>query len=258
MRVLSHPYLDHPGVEHGFFTRKGGVSEDVYASLNVGAGSKDRPENIAENRRRVAAHMGTEPTHLLSLYQAHSTEVIIVDRPFAGRPKADGLVTRTPGLALSTLAADCGPVLFCEPRAGVIGACHAGWRGSFSGIIDSTIDAMESIGARREDTYGVLGPSISQANYEVGHDYRNSLMALDESCDRFFRPGPEKEDGSRKPHFDLKGFILYRLRTAGLGHVNMLPNCTYGEPDLFFSYRYNIHQGVNDYGRNISAIMLTK
>jgi len=249
----THSLLEHGGVTHGFFGRQGGVSSGIYHSLNVGNGSQDAPANISQNRSRVAKALGTTEPNLLSLHQIHSTDVLIVDGPFSGaRPEADGMVTKTPYLALSALAADCGPVLFCDPVARIIGACHAGWRGALAGITDETVKAMEAIGASRENIHAVLGPCISQDSYEVGHDYRDGFVAENEAYDRFFRLGPND-----KPHFDLKRFILARLRSAGLAQIDVLPNCTYTQSEDYFSYRYNTHQGTGDYGRNISAIMLT-
>ena len=248
----THDLLKHDVITYGFFGRQGGVSIGQYKSLNVGAGSQDALENITENRRRVAAELGTSESRLLSLSQIHSTEVLIVDAPFSSvPPKADGLVTKTPGLAISALAADCGPVLFCDPNASVIGACHAGWRGALSGVTTETLRAMESLGAKRENIHAVLGPCISQDSYEVGHDYRDTFVAENESHDRFFRLGP-----NQKPHFDLKRFILAKLRKDGLTHIDALPDCTYAQPEDYFSYRYNTHKEIGDYGRNISAIML--
>ena len=248
----THDLLSHEGVTHGFFGRKGGVSKGQYESLNVGKGSQDSTENITENRARVAKALGTSEPKLLSLSQIHSTEVLIVDAPFtATSPKADGLVTKTPGLAISALAADCGPVLFSDPQAQIIGACHAGWRGALSGVTTETIRAMESLGASRKNIHAVLGPCISQASYEVGHDYRDTFVAENEAHDRFFKLGP-----NRKPHFDLKRFILAKLRKDGLTHIDALPDCTYAQPEDYFSYRYNTHHNLGDYGRNISAIML--
>lgn len=252
MQFKTHDLLTSPGVSHGFFSRKGGVSDGTYASLNVGRGSGDDPANVAENRERVAQAIGTNADHLLGLWQCHSRDVLILDAPLGDtRPKADGLVTKTRGLALSALAADCGPLLFSDPKAEVIGACHAGWRGALSGITDATIDAMESLGAKRERIRAVLGPCISQDNYEVGSEFRDTFVAEDETYDRFFKLG-----AGGKPNFDLKRFILMRLRRAGLSYIDALPDCTYGLPEDYFSYRYNTHNGVSDYGRNISAIML--
>ena len=248
----THELLTHDGIAHGFFGREGGVSEGQYASLNVGQGSQDQSENITENRSRVTTALGTTEDKLLSLSQIHSTEVLIVDAPFNGTlPKADGLVTKTPNLAISALAADCGPVLFCDPEARIIGTCHAGWRGALAGITTDTIRAMESLGAQRENICAVLGPCISQDSYEVGHDYRDSFVAENEAHDRFFRLGP-----NQKPHFDLKRFILAKIRKDGVMQIDALPDCTYAQPEAYFSYRYNTHKGIGEYGRNISGIML--
>ncbi len=248
----THKLLQHDGIAHGFFGRQGGVSKGQYESLNLGQGSQDSADNVTENRARVAKALGTSEPKLLSLSQIHSTEVLIVDAPFTGTPpKADGLVTKTPGLAISALAADCGPVLFCDPQAQIIGACHAGWRGALAGVTTETIRAMESLGASRKSIHAVLGPCISQDSYEVGHDYRDTFVAENEAYDRFFKLGP-----NRKPHFDLKRFILAKLRKDGLTHMDALPDCTYAQPEAYFSYRYNTHHNLGDYGRNISAIML--
>jgi len=247
--------LDLPGITHGFFGRQGGVSSGTFDSLNAGLGSDDDPENVMENRKRISGALGTSNANLLSLWQIHSRDVMIVDGPYdvSKRPKADGLVTKTPGLALSALSADCGPVLLADPNAKVIGACHAGWRGALSGITDETINAMEAIGANRDNIRAVLGPCISQPNYEVGPEYRDIFVAENEAHDRFFKHGP-----NQRPHFDLKAFILAKLRNAGIASAESLPDCTYGEPHTYFSYRYNTHQGVSDYGRNISAICLSE
>ena len=251
----THELLTLQGVTHGFFGRRGGVSNGQYSSLNVGRGSDDDPQNVSENRRRVAAALGTSRDNLLSLYQIHSHDVMIVDSgwDYDHRPKADGLVTQHPGLAISALAADCGPVLFCDPNARVIGACHAGWRGAVAGVTDSTVDAMESCGAQRENIRAVLGPCISAPNYEVGQGFKDTVLEQDakaESC--FHTP----KDGV--PHFDLKAYILMRLAKAGLQHAAALPDCTYAAPDAYYSYRYNTHHKVSDYGRQISAICLTE
>ncbi|NNE57282.1 MAG: peptidoglycan editing factor PgeF [Hellea sp.] len=253
----THDLLDHSSVSHGFFGREGGISTEQYASLNAGEGSHDNPENVVENRTRIASAIGTSSKRLLSNHQVHSAKVVIVDRPWDGeKPHADGLVTKTKGLALSALGADCGPVLFHDPDAAIIGACHAGWGGALKGITSATIKAMESLGATRGNIRAVLGPCISQANYEVGHDFKDMFAAERESYDRFFKLGPPKKDGQRKPHFDLKRFILARLRDDGITRIDALLDCTYGQPEDYFSYRYNSHNEIIDYGRNISAIML--
>jgi len=259
----THDLLKSDGIHHGFFGREGGVSENQYESLNVGAGSKDLQDNVKANRALVAGALGTSERCLLSLSQVHSADVLIIDAPFekplSGElPKADGFVTKTPGLAISALSADCGPVLFHDPNAGVIGACHAGWRGALSGVTTSTIRAMETIGASRGNIRAVLGPCISQDNYEVGHDFRDSFVAEDESYDRFFRLGSRLNSKSDKPHFDLKRFILAQLRKEDVERIDHFSDCTYGQPEEYFSHRYNTHKGVADYGRNISAIILTE
>ncbi len=253
----THDLIEHHTLSHGFFGRKGGLSTGVYDSLNAGYGSADKVENITENRKRIARAIGCSPPHLLSLWQHHSTDVVIVDAPFKDmRPKADGLVTQTPGIALSALAADCGPVLLHDPESGTIGACHAGWRGALDGITESTIEAMERSGAKRENIRAVLGPCISQISYEVGPEFKSRFILKDKNTERFFRPGPAKANGERRAHFDLKGFILARLAQSGLIHISALTDCTYANPHTYYSYRYNTHHGLNDYGRNISTIML--
>ncbi len=273
---MSAPYKTHKslitqGINHGFFGREGGVSKGQYSSLNAGQGSADDPQDVRENRARIAAALGTTmgAKHLLSLRQIHSREVLTIERPFSPNsplpsqgPKADGMVTTQRGIALSALSADCGPVLFADSKAGVIGACHAGWRGALSGITDATIEAMVDQGAARENITAVLGPCISQDSYEVGDEFRDSFIAENEIYDRFFTPtlekqGPQKENAPRQPHFDLKAFILHRLRRAGVERVAALPDCTYAQPEAYFSYRYNCHNQISDYGRNISAIMLS-
>ncbi len=268
----THNLLMGQNIAHGFFGRKGGVSETHthkktqkngnYASLNTGQGSGDDPQAIRENRQRVARALGTSKDNLISLHQYHSTEVVTHTTPLSPnldptRPKADGHVTQIPNLALSALGADCGPVLFFEPQTRIIGACHAGWRGAVTGITDATLEAMEALGAKREHIRAVLGPCISQVNYEVGAEFQNQFIERDPNYTVFFK---SKIGHSRTPraHFDLKAFILARLRKAGLQHVAALPDCTYAQADEYFSYRYNTHHALGDYGRNISAIMLTE
>lgn len=256
LTAKTHTLLQQDGVSHGFFSRNGGVSSAQYRSLNAGYGSDDMAQNVRENRSRIAAHLGTTEPRLISLSQIHSCKVITIDAPLGEAVLADGLVTKTPNLAISALSADCGPVLFVDPHAHIIGACHAGWRGALSGITDSTIDAMEALGSERENICAVLGPCISQDSYEVGPEFRDNFAAEDERFDRFFKLDLKKPDAERRPHFDLKRFILFRLRQAGLSRIDSLPDCTYAQPERYFSYRYNTHNGISDYGRNISAIML--
>lgn len=252
---LRSPSLDRlasAGVRHGFFTRIGGVSEGIYRGLNTGTGSDDDPARVRENRRRVAEWMGVGPDHLLSLHQVHSPDAIVVREPFIGdRPKADAIVTDRPGLALGASAADCGPVLFADGEAGVIGAAHAGWKGALTGVLESTIAAMESLGARRDRIVAVLGPSISQKNYEVGPEFVDRFVGADASNERYFAPAGRE----RHALFDLNTYTVDRLSRAGV-QAGMIGRCTYEEEELFFSYRRTTHRKEADYGRLISAIAL--
>ena len=236
---------------HGFFTRKGGASSGVFTGLNCGAGSSDQSEIVTINRARVAEAMQVAPEHLVTVHQVHSPDVVQVEGPLPERPKADAMVTATPGVALAILTADCQPVLFADAKAGVVGAAHAGWRGALGGVLEATLDAMERLGARREDTRAVIGPSISQANYEVGPELLDDFMAEDGDNSRFFANG----QGDRYM-FDLPGFGLHRLRQAGVGEAEWTRHCTYGDADRFFSYRRATHSGEADYGRLISVIRL--
>lgn len=252
---LQSPALSElagPAIVHGFFTREGGVSEGLYAGLNVGLGSHDEPERIQENRARVTGWFGEDLDRLATLYQVHSPDVVVLDGPVSGdRPKADGQVTATPGIILGVLTADCGPVLFADAEAGVIGAAHAGWKGAFDGVLENTIAAMESLGAQRENIVASLGPSISQRNYEVGPEFYERFMARNEDWARFFTPA-----GNEGHYlFDLPNLTVSRLAAAGVKAEN-LDICTYADEDRFFSYRRTTHRKEPDYGRQISAIML--
>jgi len=246
--------LDLPGIRHGFFTRRGGVSEGVYGSLNIGLGSKDDQAKVTENRGRVADAMQVPREKLVTPWQYHSAVALTVDRPWTAddRPEADAVVTRVPGIALGISTADCTPVLFADPDAKVIGAAHAGWRGAQGGVLEATIGAMEGLGAERARIVAVIGPTISQDNYEVGADFREQFLAADPANDRWFETPPGRE----KPHFDLPGFAADRLARAQAGTVVDLRRCTYAEEDLFFSYRRTTHRAEPDYGRLVSAIAL--
>ncbi|MEY8827017.1 peptidoglycan editing factor PgeF [Sedimentitalea sp. XS_ASV28] len=238
-------------LRHGFFTRRGGASSGVFSGLNCGIGSSDQADMVAINRARVAQAVGVEPDALVSVHQVHSPDVVTVDAPLADKPRADAMVTATPGIALSILTADCQPVLFADAGAGVIGAAHAGWRGALDGVLEATLDAMEALGARRADTRAVIGPSISQRAYEVGPEFMDAFMADDPRNARFFANGA----GDRL-QFDLQGFGLHRLRCAGIGHAEWTRHCTYSDEDRFFSYRRSVHNKDADYGRLISVIRL--
>ncbi|SER73052.1 conserved hypothetical protein [Tranquillimonas rosea] len=238
-------------LRHGFFGRRGGASSGVFAGLNCGHGSSDQSEAVTINRRRVADVMEVAPDALLTVHQVHSADVVVLDDPPETAPRADGLVTTTPGLALGVLTADCQPVLFADPEAGVVGAAHAGWKGALAGILDATIDAMVDAGARREAIRAVIGPTISQRAYEVGPDFFEDFIAEDPDSARFFAQG----DGDRML-FDLPGFGLYRLRAAGIAEAEWTRHCTYSDADRFYSYRRSTHLREADYGRMIAAIRL--
>ncbi|WP_120501713.1 peptidoglycan editing factor PgeF [Roseovarius sp. EL26] len=238
-------------LRHGFFTRKGGASSGVFAGLNCGQGSSDQDDIVTVNRARVAAAMGVELSNLTTLYQVHSATVEVIDAPLTNRPKADAMVTATPGLTLGILTADCQPVLFADPQAGVIGAAHAGWRGAVDGVLEATIDAMETLGAKRDQITAVIGPSISQAAYEVGPEFFETFIDNDPQNSRFFTNG---KNGHYQ--FDLTGFGLHRLRESGVAHAEWIRHCTYSDPDRFYSYRRATHAKEADYGRLISAIRL--
>jgi YfiH family protein len=244
------------GIRHGFFTRSGGVSQGVYATLNGGIGSKDAPDNVSENRARMATALGVRPGHFVSAYQIHSPDVVTVDQPWPQdrRPKADAMVTKRPGIALGISTADCGPVLFADETAGVIGAAHAGWRGALTGVLEATVAAMEKLGADRTRIVAALGPMIRQPNYEVGPEFVVRFREADESNATFFTPS-EREGHAM---FDLAGYVTTRLSRAGVGTIEDLKLCTYAEPERFFSYRRMTKLGETDYGRHINAIALVE
>jgi YfiH family protein len=250
---LSTELSQLSGIGHGFFTREGGVSDGIYASLNCGQGSRDEKEHVAANRARVASHLTVDPTHLASLQQVHSPDAVVVEAPFArsDAPEADGMATRVRGLALGVLTADCAPVLFADHAAQVVGACHAGWKGATGGVIEATISAMESLGAARAGIVAAVGPTISAAAYEVGADYRETAIARDAHAAAFFRDGP-----NGRPHFDLPSYVADTLRRAGVASAEDLGVCTYGDETRLFSYRRATHRGEADYGRQISAIVI--
>ena len=252
VEVIRAGALD--GVPHGFLGRRGGVSTGILAGLNVGTGSQDDPDAIAENRRRAvqAVMPGAE---LATVFQVHSADAVIVDSPWPHeeRPKADAMATNRPGILLGILTADCAPVLLADQEAGVIGAAHAGWRGAFGGVTESVIKAMESLGARRERIAAAVGPCIEQPNYEVDEAFKGRLLDADPANARFFAA-----EGEQRPHFDLPAYVRHRLLAAGIGEVETILLDTYANPDRFFSYRRSTHLNEPDYGRQISLIALQR
>ena len=250
MDYLTHDKLTVP---HGFFGRRGGVSTGVYESLNTGQRSDDDKALVVENRNRIQTLLGAE--QLISLHQIHSDRVIILDGDdIPADLEADGLVTKHPKIGISALSADCGPVLLSDPQAGVIGACHAGWRGALAGIVENTVAAMCEMGAHPGDITAILGPCIGPQNYEVGDTFKSEFLDVDESFEQFFHT-PVGDPQTNKPHFDLPAFILSRLACMGVDAAWM-DRCTYAHETDYFSYRRNTHQGLTGYGRNLSVIML--
>ncbi|MFN3972295.1 MAG: peptidoglycan editing factor PgeF [Gemmobacter sp.] len=248
LEIITSPALP---ARHGFFTRKGGASSGIFAGLNCGSGSSDLAEIVAINRARVAEAMGVGAPHLLTVHQVHSAEAVTVTAPLPERPRADAMVTATPGVALAVLTADCAPVLLSDAGAHVVGAAHAGWRGAQGGVLEATVAAMEALGARRDRIHAVIGPTISQAVYEVGPEFADGFLDDDPANARFFAQGP----GDRAL-FDLPGYALARLRAAGVGQAEWTRHCTYLDEARFFSFRRTTHRGEADYGRLISAIRL--
>jgi YfiH family protein len=244
-----------PGLAHGFFGRSGGVSTGLFATLNCGLGSSDDAECVRENRERAGRRLGVSGERLLTAYQIHSADVVVVTKPWArgSQPKADAMVTRERNVALGILAADCAPVLFADAGAQVIGAAHAGWKGAITGVVEAAVDAMEKLGAARRRIVAVVGPCISQASYEVGDEFRCQFVAADPANAAFFAPG--KRAGHWQ--FDLPAYVGQRLAKLGLEFVSVLNRCTYANEADYFSFRRTTHRGEPDYGRNLSAIVLT-
>jgi YfiH family protein len=244
------------GIRHAFFTRAGGVSSGLYATLNGGVGSQDEADKVMENRARMAAALATEPQRLLTAYQTHSPEVVVAETPWTteNRPQADAIVTRMRALAIGVTTADCGPILFADPRAGVIGAAHAGWRGALTGVVEATVAAMERLGAAPGQIRAAIGPMIRQSNYEVGPDLVARFRAEDPASSRFFAPA----DRDGHAMFDLAGYIAVRLKRAGITAVEDVALCTYADPEQFFSYRRTTHRAEADYGRHVNAITLAE
>ncbi|HEU0059206.1 MAG TPA: peptidoglycan editing factor PgeF [Hyphomicrobiaceae bacterium] len=242
-----------PALRHGFFTRLGGVSRGLYAALNCGPGSRDDPAAVLQNRDRVQSHLGARA--LLSAYQVHGTVAIVASTawPNGERPRADAIVTATPGIAVSALTADCAPVLFAEPVAGVVAAAHAGWRGALEGILEATVATMEELGAKRDNITAAIGPAIGPSAYEVGWEFQATFLERDPDSAAFFRL---PEAGAR-PSFNLPGYVADRLRRLGVSRDLEPMPCTFAREDMLFSYRRSGRRGEGDYGRQISAIVLT-
>ena len=241
-------------VSHGFFTREGGVSSGIYASLNCGLGSDDDKGAVTENRARIANAIGVNPNNLLTVHQIHSSDVVHVTETWtpATAPKADAMVTAQTGIALGVLAADCTPVLFADTQKKIIGAAHAGWKGAFTGVLEATVNAMILLGATRGNIVAAVGPCISRDAYEVGPEFRDRFIEAREANEKWFTPS------ALDTHFmfDLTGYVASRLEAAGIGTIARLNACTYSNESKFFSYRRTTHRGETDYGRQMSVIAL--
>jgi YfiH family protein len=255
MRLASPLLSAIPGLRHAFFTREGGVSGGIYDSLNGGIGSNDDPAHVAENRRRMAETMAVTPSHFLSVHQIHSPDAVVATGPWQGpaRPRADAIVTRTEGLGIGITAADCGPILLVDPNARVIGAAHAGWKGALTGIVESTVEAMERLGAERGGIVAAIGPLIRQHSYEVGGEFVERFLEADAENAPFFLPA-EREGHAM---FDLAGYIRMRLENAGVLMIDDIGVDTYSD-ERFFSYRRSVHRNEPDYGRHVHAIALER
>jgi YfiH family protein len=243
-----------PGVKHAFFTRRGGVSKGVYEGLNVGRGSGDDPGDVQENRRRAAAWFGAEPDALNTCYQIHSASAVTAEEPWCGRlPEGDAVVAGLSGLVCAVLSADCAPVLFADAEARVVAAAHAGWQGALNGVVEATLTAMETKGAERSRVIAAIGPCIAQPSYEVGLEYLDRFEKTRPGSARFFKPGETPE----KRVFDLPGFVMDQLAEAGVRRSEWIARDTCAEADWFFSNRRAFKRGEGDYGRLMTAIMLT-
>ncbi|NEX94424.1 peptidoglycan editing factor PgeF [Caulobacter sp. 17J65-9] len=251
--VLTSPRLQLEGVRHAFFTRQGGVSTGIYSSLNLGPGSKDDPEAVAENRRRAASVFEVGPDNLLSCYQTHSVIARVADSPWAGqRPEGDAIVTSTPGLVCGALSADCAPILFADAEARIVASAHAGWKGALDGVVGSAVSAMVALGASASRINAVVGPCIGPKSYEVGPEFVDRFVHHDPGSARFFGP----VEGSDRQLFDLPSFVLWRLEQAGIEHAEWIGHDTCAEEELFFSNRRAFKRSEGDYGRLMSAIAL--
>jgi YfiH family protein len=250
--VITSPLLEVAGVRHAFFTRQGGVSQGIYESLNLGLGSGDDPQAVLENRARAAAHFGADG--IVTAYQIHSATALVADGPWpAGPPQADAVVSATPGVVCGALSADCAPILIVDPQAGVVAAAHAGWKGALTGVVEATVARMVSLGADRNRMRAAIGPCIGPKSYEVGVEFLERFVHFDPAYNQFFAAGEAPE----KRRFDLPAFVLGRLAAAGVETREWVGRDTCAEPDAFFSNRRAFKRGEPDYGRLLSAIMLT-
>jgi hypothetical protein len=251
--IIAEELAESPKVRHGFFDRTGGVSAGIYTALNCGFGSDDEHDDVAENRRRVAAALGLEPERLCTLYQFHSADVVLVTDPgdTSGR-RADAMVTATPDIALGVLTADCAPILFADAEAQVVGAAHAGWKGALGGVAEATVEAMTGLGARRDNIAAVIGPCIAQASYEVGPEFRARFVEADPGNKAFFTASTR----AGRAMFDLPGYLMSRLGRLGLKSARWTGQDTCADAERFFSYRRSVLSGEPDYGRMVGAISL--
>ncbi|MEM7442093.1 MAG: peptidoglycan editing factor PgeF [Pseudomonadota bacterium] len=252
--ITLPPLSDIPGLRHGFFGRKDGVSDGIYDSRNVGLGSEDDRSLVLENRRQCQVDLRDDAPPLVTVHQYHSADVIRVDQPWTleDTPRADAMVTNRPGIMLGTLAADCAPILLADPDTRVIGAAHAGWPGALKGVAEATVDAMEALGARAQDIVAVVGPRIGAQSYETGPEFRERFVSHDPKCADLFQPAERPGHN----YFDLGGYVARRLAARGVESVVLAPHDTLSEEADFFSYRRSCHRGEPDYGRQMSAILL--
>ena len=253
--MFQAPNLTHPGFAHGFFTRQNGNSSGIYQSRNCGLGSNDDRAMVLENRRSVAKALGTSLENLVTPYQTHSAEVVVATTAWAPQdaPKGDAIITKVPGLAIGVLTADCVPVLFAEAENGIVGAAHAGWRGAIGGVLDATVNAIAAQGGEIGKICAAVGPAISQPHYEVGEKFQNDFLHRDKGAVPFFCI-PE---GSEEPHFDLLGYVCARLKAVGILNIYHLRHCTFSDESHYFSYRRAVARKEPDYGRQISAVMIS-
>jgi YfiH family protein len=250
VKRLTTSLKDIPWVRHGFFTRQGGVSAGIFDSLNCGPGSGDDAASVAENRARVARELGVGD--LVTLWQVHSADVVIVDKPLKDRPQADALVTAQPNLAIAVLTADCAPVLFASRKDKIVAATHAGWKGAVGGVLEATIERMKSVGVNPADISAAIGPCIGPKSYEVGADFLAPFLALDKANEKFFR----KAEKSGHMMFDLPAYVAHRLRLAGITQIEDTRQDTLADEKSYFSYRRSCIRGEKDYGRQISVIAI--